>query len=347
MMKQMQQMVREATADAQAGAKSPKAPEPALRVLAENKAPVPMPDTAEDVEYDGADGKLEFNSESSLKAVADFYRSAMKEQGWQSQSSVINNANMVVLNFSKAGKSVSFTIMRMGDRTNVAADGSGLKVAAAQSAAPAAKAEPANAPASADDLEVEESGGLPMPKRHTMSEGTTTPFRHDLKANVPLSLTDVLGFYRSELGKRSWKEDSKGAVIAADKAVIAYTSPDGPAVLKLGRKDGETTVELVMKNPEAASKAGILPKPGQAKVLFGNINDKEGTIIFNNKPIRVASGAGTKAPDGPALDLAPGKYKYSIRLPGKPAQDDEVELGADEIWGLMIGPGGVLALQAY
>ena len=38
------------------------------------KAPVPMPDTAEDVEFDGADGRLEFNSSSSIKAVTDFYR---------------------------------------------------------------------------------------------------------------------------------------------------------------------------------------------------------------------------------------------------------------------------------
>ena len=28
-------------------------------------------------------------------------------------------------------------------------------------------------------------------------------------------------------------------------------------------------------------------------------------------------------------------------------QTDEIELAAEETWGLMIGPGGVLALQAY
>jgi hypothetical protein len=39
--------------------------------------------------------------------------------------------------------------------------------------------------------------------------------------------------------------------------------------------------------------------------------------------------------------------KYSIKLQDKPLQSDEVELGVDEVWGLMIGPGGVLALQAY
>ncbi len=348
-MKQMQQMMRDAglpQQNAPQAAPAPKAPEAALRKLAENKAPVPVPDTAEDVELDGADGKLEFNSASSVKAVADFYRAAMKEQGWDSRSSVINNANMVVLNFAKAGKAVSFTIMRMGNKTNVSADGPGLKLAA-KSDAPSVIAAPANAPATADDLVAEESGGLPLPKRHTMSVGGQTPFRRDLKASVPLSLTDVLGFYRRELGKLNWKEETQGAIVAAEKAVITYASPGGPAVLKLGRKDGATSVDLVVKNLDAVAKAGIMPKPGQAKIMFGNINTAEAAITFNNKTIKVAAGAGTKGPDGPILDLPPGKYKYSIKLSGKPVQNDEVEIGADETWGLMIGPGGVLALQAY
>ena len=92
-MKQAQQMMREATADARAGMKPPKAaPAPTSAVsrpcarCAENKAPVPVPDTAEDVEFDGADGKLEFSSASSLKAVADFYRSAMKAAGLAGRS---------------------------------------------------------------------------------------------------------------------------------------------------------------------------------------------------------------------------------------------------------------------
>jgi hypothetical protein len=81
--------------------------------------------------------------------------------------------------------------------------------------------------------------------------------------------------------------------------------------------------------------------------MFGNINDAEATITFNNRAFKVAPQAGTKGPDGPMLDIAPGKYKYSIRLPGRPAETDEVEVGADETWGLMVGPGGVLPLRAY
>ena len=343
MMKEMQQMVRDATADMNAAAKPPKVaqagPVERLTARAGSDAPVPVPEGAEDIEFDGGDGHLEFSSASSIQAVTDFYRSAMKQQSWEPRSSVINNANMVVLNFAKAGKSVSFTIMKMGPKINVSAEGSGLKVASAKSAE-------TTAPASAEDLEAEESGNLPVPKRHTMSEGTTTPFRHELKATVPLALADVLGFYRRELGKRNWKEND-GAAIAADKAVITYASPDGPAVLKLNRKDDATSVSLVVKNPGAVAKAGIMPKAGQVKVLFGNINPVEAAITFNGKTLKVAAGAGTKNPDGPSLDVAPGKYKYSIKLPGGPAQSDEVEVGADETWGLMIGPGGVLALQAY
>jgi hypothetical protein len=351
-MKDMQQMMRDAGVQQKAAPQTaqqaaPKAPEAALGKLAENKAPVPVPDTAEDVEFEAADGKLEFSSGSSVQAVADFYRSAMKEQGWASRSSVINNANMVVLNFAKGGKAVSFTIMKMGPKTNVSADGPGLKMAAGKSGAPAATADKVNEPASADDLVAEESGGLPLPKRHSMSEGTKSTFRRELKASVALSLNDVLGFYRRELGKLNWKEEAAGAIVAADHVNLAYTSPDGPAILTLGRKDGETTVNVAVRDPGAATKAGVMPKAGQAKVLVSNLTESDAVLTINKRTFKTAAGAGTKAPDGPMLDLAPGKYKVSSRLAGKPAHEDEIEVFADQTWGLLIGPGGVLPLQVY
>jgi hypothetical protein len=325
------------------------APPEALQPLASNDAPVPVPDNAADVEFNGEDGKLEFSSPSSVKSVADFYRGIMKQQGWGTQASVINNANMVVLNFTKARKPVTFTIMKMGDKTNVSADGEALKVAGVKAAGgDKTAADTPSPPATADDLTVEESGGLPMPKRRTQSEGTQTPFRRELTAKVPLDLKTVLEFYRRELTKLNWKEDDKSAQVAADKANLAFVTADGgPGVLKLGRKDGETTVSLAAKNPEAATKGGVMPKPGQAKFIFGNINEADATITFNGKPLKIAKGAGTKGPDGPMFDLAPGKYKYSIKPAGRPMQSDEVEAKADETWGLMVGPGGILALQAY
>ncbi|HEY5217214.1 MAG TPA: hypothetical protein VIJ17_10035, partial [Pseudolabrys sp.] len=93
MMRQAQQMVRDATADAMKPPKVAQAtnePIETLRPLAGNDAAVPLPENAEDVE--SANGRLEFSSPSNVKSVADFYRSTMKRQGWNSQSSVINNA---------------------------------------------------------------------------------------------------------------------------------------------------------------------------------------------------------------------------------------------------------------
>jgi hypothetical protein len=357
MLKEAQQMMRDVGANpgANSGTKPPQktaqadsGPADALRPLAGNDAPVPVPDNAEDVEFSSNDGKLEFSSPSAVKSVADFYRSTMKQQGWGTQSSVINNANMVVLNFTKGGKAASFTIMRMGPKTNVSAEGPALKVAGGKpKSADAAPSDVASQPATADDLIVEESGGLPMPKRHTLAIGDKTPFRRQLVVNVPLDLKTVLEFYRREFTKLNWKEESKGAVVAADNVFLAFSSDEGPATLKLSRKDGETIVNINAKDPGAAAKAGIAPSLGKVKILFGNILPAESQLTFNGKNVKVAAGAGTKAPDGPTVEVAPGKYRFSIKPAGKPAQNEDLIVGADETWGLMIGPGGVLALQAY
>jgi hypothetical protein len=164
---------------------------------------------------------------------------------------------------------------------------------------------------------------------------------------VPLDLATVLDFYRRELGKLNWKEESKGVVVAADSAVIAFTSDEGPSLLKLSRKDGETIVKLTTRNTDAATKAGIAAKPGQAKILISNLNDAEATITIDKRAIKAGAGAGMNGPDGPTLELAPGKYKFTVKLPGKPASEGDLEVGADETWGLLIGPGGALPMHVY
>ena len=60
--------------------------------------------------------------------------------------------------------------------------------------------------------------------------------------------------------------------MAANRAALRFTAPEGPAVLKIERKGKETNVVLMLKDPAAAAKAGIAPKPGQTKILFGNIH---------------------------------------------------------------------------
>ena len=144
-----------------------------------------------------------------------FYRAAMKSLGWKEQPSVITRPILVELDFSKGKKGVEFTIMRMGSSVNVTADGSALVNPAGKSAVADADAHgdaataQAAPPGSDRELEAEDSGGLPVPKEHTMSEGAQSPFRHQVTASVPADLPTVLAFYRRELGKLGWTENTK------------------------------------------------------------------------------------------------------------------------------------------
>jgi hypothetical protein len=338
-----------------AAVQAARGPEAPLHALADKVAPVPLPETAENIDFNATDGKLEFESSSSVKAVAAFYRAAMKPLGWKEQPSVINGANLVELDFSKGGKELTFTAIQLGPKVNVRVNGSGLVAAAKPNMADNQAATPANAVAQA--LEADEDSGLPVPKQHTLSSvgaasmpGGQSPFRRELTASVPADLGAVLAFYRRELGKREWKETAQGAVVKPDRVWLAFTSPEGPAVLKLGRQSGETTVDLALKIPAAAAQAGVLPAAGKVKLMFGNLGDTEAAITINAKTVKIAAGVGgPTSPNGPTLELAPGKYKYALQIAGRPVRTSELTVGADDTWGLMVAPGGnaVMSLQMY
>jgi hypothetical protein len=327
-----------------------------LHALADNTAPVPLPETAENVKFNGPEGKLEFDSSSSVKALAGFYRGVLKPLGWREQPSVINKSNMAVMEFSKGGKELSFTVMQMGPKVNVSADGSGLVMANAK---PGATGVPASDRAAANTtveaLEAEPDSALPVPKQHSMSSlgtgklpGTEIAVRRELNASIPADLGAVLAFYRTELGKRGWKEAAERANVKPDQAQLAFSGPDGPATLKLGRNDGETTVSLAQKIPSAAAKADIMPKPGQARLMFVNVGDSDVALTINKQTIRIAAGAGGPQANGPSLDLPPGKYSYQLKIAGRPVRNSHIELAADDTWGLMVAPDGdVMPLQVY
>jgi hypothetical protein len=251
------------------------------------------------------------------------------------------------------------TVMQMGAKVNVSADGPGLVMAAAKPASGGkpARSDQASASAkSAGPMEADADSALPVPKQHSSTSlataklpGIETPFRRELEASVPAELSDVLAFYRTELARLGWQEKPDGAAISADRVQLAFASPQGPAMLKLGRANGETSVNLVQKNPDAATKADIMPKPGQARLMLGNMGDKDAQLTINKQTIKVAAGAGgPQSPKGPTLDLPPGKYQYSLKMAGRPARNDTIDIAAGDAWGLMVGPTGeVLPLQMY
>jgi hypothetical protein len=178
---------------------------------------------------------------------------------------------------------------------------------------------------------------MPAPKQSSFSQFRTThahdakvPLRLEIEARVPAELSEVLAFYRRELGQRGWQEKPDDAMIAADRVQLAFVSPKGPAVLKLGRAKGETTIELVQRNTEAAAKANFLPLAGQARLIFGYLVPNVASLTINDQTIEIEGGVNHPQ----MLDLPPGTYPYELQVSGHRLRSDTITVAAGETWSL-------------
>ena len=214
----------------------------------------------------------------------------------------------------------------------------------------AAASDAATAQAAEDDFVT----GLPRPKPWLLTTSKDLTFIKAFHIETPLDLAAVLSFYRLALSRRGWSENN-GVVVEPDGAVIAFTTSDGPALLRLTRQGDRTIADLSLRKP-ADPNGAILPMPGQVRLLLGNATDEEAVVAINEQTIKLAARAklteaparGRKAPDGQEINLSPGKYKVSLKLASGAAQNREFEVAADETWGLLAGPAGVaLPLRVY
>ena len=195
---------------------------------------------------------------------------------------------------------------------------------------------------------------LPRPKPWFLTTAKASPFITAVYVETPLELAGVLGFYRAELSKRGWTEND-GAVVEPDRAVIAFTSSNGPALLRLTYQADRTIVDLSLRKPIAknfAWTADIQPEPGQVRLRLGNNTDEEAVITVNEQTVKLAAHAGKDLTGDPAtgrklrdsqeIILPPGKYKVALRVESGAEQNREFEVAADETWGLVAGFYGTL-----
>ncbi|MDE2386043.1 MAG: hypothetical protein KGO53_15645, partial [Alphaproteobacteria bacterium] len=256
----------------------------------------------------------------------------------------INKDNMVVMTFMASGEDVAtITVMKMGDNAEVTAEGTALE--AKGGAGEAAQADTAksgdassDAPA-APPLVAAERDGLPIPDGLGNMGSSKTMFSHGIDFSAPNSVADIVAFYRAELGKRGWKEDS--ATVSDGEAKLAFTSPEGPATLSVKREGDMSNAELTVNKKADAAKSPLAPKPGMVKLVFGNLSDKAATVSIAGKQVKLKPGEGAKGPDGPTLEVKPGKLSATM----KGADAAAFEAGPDEIWMVGVGPGGLIAIK--
>ncbi|WP_298245082.1 hypothetical protein [uncultured Bradyrhizobium sp.] len=198
--------------------------------------------------------------------------------------------------------------------------------------------------------------GLPLVDLWGLMTAKNSPFVRSVHVETPLGLEAVLDFYRAALDKRGWTE-TDGAVVEPGRAAVAYTTSDGPALLRLVRQGNMTIADLSLRKPLAAT-ARIQPAPGQARLLLGNKTDEAADITVNERTIHLTARAGEglidfddaadELPDRQKIELPPGKYKVTLKLRGSAAQKREFEVAANETWGLLVGPEGApLPVRMY
>jgi len=130
------------------------------------------------------------------------------------------------------------------------------------------------------------------------------------------------------------------------EATLRFSGPDGELILTLQSGD-ETEITLTTRNPAAAEEAGILPPAGQSRIYLINFSENELTVTINDQIINVPVGAGTESPDdAPYLDLPPGIYDVTTESDSS-SVTDEVPVGPDETWGLLLDEDGALPVQVY
>lgn len=191
--------------------------------------------------------------------------------------------------------------------------------------------------------------GLPLPKPWLVKTVKSSPFIEAVHVETPLALAAVLDFYRIELSKRGWTENGS-AIVEPNRAVIAFTTTNGPAQLRLIRQEDRTIADLSLRKP-ATTNPVSLPEPGRARLLLGNATHEEAVITINERTMKFAADAGRdltseprtqrKSQDSPEMNLPPGQYKASIKIASGTVQSREFEVAADETWGLLVGPAGV------
>jgi hypothetical protein len=200
-------------------------------------------------------------------------------------------------------------------------------------------------------LKAEDKDGLPVPDNYTDYEGETSTFLHSITANSPSPLKTVLEFYRKELKSGKWHELSAIPGNTNGKALLTFENEQKERlVVKLIRnKDGKTGISLSVRKDGEAKAAGIVPPPGKARVYLGNMTDGSVVFILDKKKYDIKKqSTNDKSMKGvPFADLAPGKHAFTLILSGQKPVKDTFEVGADETWGLIAGPGGALPIRMY
>jgi hypothetical protein len=312
---------------------------------------IPIPTDAQDVNYEAEFGEITFTSPAQIKDLVKFYRQELRKKDWVEDEVVALVEDTVgLLEFSKDEATLSLFLLHPTAETEVTISGSGLAVPADTSTETTPELGSELSPVEPEELVAEDKDGLPVPSNYENFMDESTPFRRFINTNSPAPVKALAEFYSRELSTWGWTALPSTVSATDTEATQLFENPDGRLELRLTKNAAAgTDISLLVKLEAAAKKAGVLPLSGQARLYFGNINEGPVTYTLNQQDIIVEpQDLSQESMEGvPSLDLPPGKYEFTLTIPGQAAMNDTIEVGADEAWGLIAGPGGAFPAQLY
>lgn len=292
----------------------------------------PVPDDADDIDI--VDNVLSFKTALSLVEVADFYRPtfALLDLG-ESCLENVDEYTSISCSSSNGVVTLNFFAFEGFDATEVEIDYTNNSLET-----------PGDSGADDGELGVDEQADLPLPDDHTGYATDSSDYRRSIEATSPSSVETLTAFFQEELPKSGWTLDDEESSDTA--ATLHFSGPEGNLVVNLTAGD-ETVISMVARDPAAAEAAGILPPAGQARLYLISYADSDLTVTIDGQEIVVPAGAGMDSPDdAPTVDLAPGDYDVTTTVDGS-SVTDQITVGADEVWGVLLDVQGALPLQMY
>lgn len=289
----------------------------------------PTPPDASEVDVSG--DTLSFKTALSLADVAEFYRPVYAENDLDASClEDVADYTSVSCSFSDGDITVSFFAFEGFGETEVEIELINYALQAGDD--------------DSGELGVEEEDGLPLPDDHTGYTSEGGEFRRMIAVYSPSDLATLSEFYQTELASRGWTLDE--AEGTDTDTTLRFSGEEGELVVTIVAGD-ESEVTLVQRNRAAAEAAGVLPPAGLARLYLVNFTESDMTVTIDGAAIDVPPEAGIESPDdAPQVELPPGTYEVITEVGGS-SVTDEITVGADETWALLLDEEGALPLQMY
>ena len=304
-----------------------------------------IPADAQDVVYDADFGDITYTSPSDVETVVEFYRRSLLAEGWQEDEDVAEvDEDFAFIGFDQDEDSIFVDITPSTDITEVTID-----VSFASSLVEILEGETSTGGAASDSgpLSLVEEYETLVPSDYTSLYSESSQFSKMVTLTSPSDIDTLVELYETELPTRGWEYMSDSIT---NEATLYFAGGGEELVIHLWPADGETGAEVTVRDPAAAAEAGILPTSGQGRIYLGNMLEEGDAIVtIDGQKITVPpSDPMIDSPDQlQNVDLSPGTYNITATIPDLDEVSEEIDLGADTVWVLMIGPGGLWPLRVY